>query len=224
VSDADGVEPDDRSDAERLREKLLDLLVFVPTGIVVSVAEELPKLAVRGRERLGVQVTSARAVGEFAVRMGGQELRRISGRIPPPPGRRPSPPPRPTPPAAPPASDVPIPESERAAPTVPESVRTGSATSGPAAGVPHRSPAATAASSGRAAPEHRVVNRMGNGNVPPVSTLAIPAFDTLSASQVVQRLDGLSREELVSVRAYETSTRGRRTILNRVDQLLEERA
>jgi hypothetical protein len=65
---------------------------------------------------------------------------------------------------------------------------------------------------------------MGNGNVPAVATLAIPAFDTLSASQVVQRLDGLSREELVSVRAYETSTRGRRTILNRVDQLLEERA
>ncbi len=60
--------------------------------------------------------------------------------------------------------------------------------------------------------------------MPPVSTLSIPAFDTLSASQVVQRLDGLTREELVSVRAYEISTRGRRTILNRVDQLLEERS
>ena len=63
-----------------------------------------------------------------------------------------------------------------------------------------------------------------NGHVPEVSTLSIPGFDTLSASQVVQRLDGLNRTELVSVRAYEASTRGRRTILSRVDQLLDERS
>ena len=62
------------------------------------------------------------------------------------------------------------------------------------------------------------------GTSPTVSTLSIPGFDTLSASQVVQRLDGLNRVELVSVRAYEASTRGRRTILNRVDQLLDERS
>jgi hypothetical protein len=60
--------------------------------------------------------------------------------------------------------------------------------------------------------------------VPSASTLSIPGFDSLSASQVVQRLDGLTREELVSVRAYESATRGRRTILNRVDQLLDERS
>ncbi len=63
-----------------------------------------------------------------------------------------------------------------------------------------------------------------NGHVPTASSLAIPGFDTLSASQVVQRLDGLSRGELVSARAYEAGTRGRRTILSRIDQLLEERA
>jgi hypothetical protein len=60
--------------------------------------------------------------------------------------------------------------------------------------------------------------------VPTASSLAIPGFDTLSASQVVQRLDGLSRGELVAARAYEAGTRGRRTILSRIDQLLEERA
>ena len=60
--------------------------------------------------------------------------------------------------------------------------------------------------------------------MPAVSTLSIPGFDSLSASQVVQRLDGLNRVELVSVRAYEASTRGRRTILSRVDQLLDERS
>jgi hypothetical protein len=64
----------------------------------------------------------------------------------------------------------------------------------------------------------------GNGHIPTVTTLSIPGFDALSASQVVQRLDGLNRSELVSVRTYEASTRGRRTILNRVDQLLDERS
>ena len=63
-----------------------------------------------------------------------------------------------------------------------------------------------------------------NGHIPTVGTLSIPGFDALSASQVVQRLDGLNRSELVSVRAYEASNRGRRTILSRVDQLLDERS
>ena len=49
--------------------------------------------------------------------------------------------------------------------------------------------------------------------------LAIPGYDALSASQVVQRLAGLSPEELEDVRAYELNTRGRRTILNKVAQL-----
>ena len=49
--------------------------------------------------------------------------------------------------------------------------------------------------------------------------LAIPGYDALSASQVVQRLAGLSPAELESVRAYEEATRGRKTILSRVAQL-----
>jgi hypothetical protein len=59
-----------------------------------------------------------------------------------------------------------------------------------------------------------VVN--GNGSI----SLAIPGYDSLSASQVVQRLAGLSHGELVDVRAHEQSHRHRRTILNRVEQLL----
>lgn len=57
----------------------------------------------------------------------------------------------------------------------------------------------------------------GNGSLRP---LAIPGYDSLSASQVVQRLAGLSQAELVDVRAHEQSHRHRRTILNRVEQLL----
>jgi hypothetical protein len=49
--------------------------------------------------------------------------------------------------------------------------------------------------------------------------LAIPGYDALSASQVVERLIGLSADELSAVRNYETSNRNRRTILGKIDQL-----
>ncbi len=49
--------------------------------------------------------------------------------------------------------------------------------------------------------------------------LAIPGYDSLSAPQVVQRLDGLSADELEAVRAYEATTRGRKTILSRIAQI-----
>jgi hypothetical protein len=54
---------------------------------------------------------------------------------------------------------------------------------------------------------------------PDPAGLAIPGYDSLSASQVVQRLDGLSPSELEAVRAYEAATRGRKTILNKAAQL-----
>jgi hypothetical protein len=54
---------------------------------------------------------------------------------------------------------------------------------------------------------------------PASGTLAIPGYDSLSASQVVQRLGGLASEELEAVRQYESATRGRRTILSKIAQL-----
>lgn len=54
---------------------------------------------------------------------------------------------------------------------------------------------------------------------PSADDLAIPGYDALSAPQVVQRLTGLSPEELEAVGAYETATRHRQTILGRIAQL-----
>jgi hypothetical protein len=91
---------------------------------------------------------------------------------------------------------------------------------GPASG------ASATASSG--APSPAVVTRLepaaGNGDAPhgpAVDDLAIPDYDSLSASQVVTRLEGLSPDELEAVRAYEAAHRGRKTILNKVAQLQE---
>jgi hypothetical protein len=62
----------------------------------------------------------------------------------------------------------------------------------------------------------------GNGEEaasPAVVDLAITDYDSLSASQVVMRLEGLTGDELEAVRTYETANRGRKTILNKVAQL-----
>lgn len=54
---------------------------------------------------------------------------------------------------------------------------------------------------------------------PSSAFLPIPEYDELSASQVVERLDGLGRGELTAIADYETATRGRRTILGKIEQL-----
>lgn len=49
--------------------------------------------------------------------------------------------------------------------------------------------------------------------------LAIPDYDDLSASQVVDRLAGLDATDLEAIRAHEVSHRGRATILGKIEQL-----
>jgi hypothetical protein len=183
---------DDPSDETPLNERIVDLLFYVPAGLAVSVVEELPKLAARGRDRWGVKVSSARAVGQFVVRAGSDELRRRSAGLFHGPAEPPA--------------------TARSGPTRMVSVVSPPEPGGGTRGGP------TGTAPGGAGVDGR------SGHVPTVSSLSIPGFDTLSASQVVQRLDGLNRAELVSVRAYEASNRGRRTILSRVDQLLDERS
>ncbi len=51
------------------------------------------------------------------------------------------------------------------------------------------------------------------------SSLPIPDYDELSASQVVARLSGLSDDDLEAIRDYESSQRQRKTILTKIDQL-----
>jgi hypothetical protein len=59
---------------------------------------------------------------------------------------------------------------------------------------------------------------------PDVSALPIEGYDELSAVQVLPNLTGLDAGELQLVADYERATRSRRTILGRIDQLLEKRA
>jgi hypothetical protein len=49
--------------------------------------------------------------------------------------------------------------------------------------------------------------------------LVIADYDALSASQVVDRLDGLDPDALEAIRAHEVAHRARATILGKIDQL-----
>lgn len=72
-----------------------------------------------------------------------------------------------------------------------------------------------------AVPSRTSANGAGSthGAASPPPPGSITDYDQLSALQVIQRLDGLAGPELDEVRAYETSRRGRRTILAKIDQL-----
>jgi hypothetical protein len=59
----------------------------------------------------------------------------------------------------------------------------------------------------------------GSPEVPPPDALPISNYDSLAASQVIPRLDGLDAAELDAVRAYEAAHRGRKTILGKIAQL-----
>lgn len=50
--------------------------------------------------------------------------------------------------------------------------------------------------------------------------LPIEEYESLAASQVAARLDGLSDADLRTIRRFEASHRGRRTVLGKIDQLL----
>jgi hypothetical protein len=164
---------DDEQDGKSPLRRTLDLCLFAPVGVAVTVVEDLPELIAKGRRRVELELGNARVVGRFVVNKGqrgmsdrldvflsngtDEEEEAADGDLEPPP--------------------VPVPPSR-----------------------PAPDPAAEAIVGG-----------------------ALADYDTLSASQVVRRLESLGPEELHAVQRYEASTRNRRTILNRAGQLLEER-
>ncbi len=171
-------------------EAALDLVLYAPVGLALTLTEELPKLAAKGRSGLGARVATARVVGQFAVAQGRKEVTRRLGADVPAPAR----------------TSVPRPQAGE-----PSRARAATATAPRVGPVPTGSGVSEPASASRRHVEQPVM--------PSVASLAIPGYDSLSASQVVQRLAGLSGAELEAVKEYETASRGRRTILARVGQL-----
>ena len=178
---------------------LLELGLYAPLGLALAARDSLPDLIARGRQQVTSQVMLARMMGQYAVKEGEKDLRKrvedvsqtlSSLGILPEPNPAPA-----SAPASPSAGTVPTPPPE---------------TTGVETDAPASTNGAAPSSNGKAAEAPGARSR---------ADLAIPGYDTLSASQVVQRLAGLSSDELEAVRDYESGTRGRRTILSKIAQL-----
>jgi len=183
------------TDSKNPIDQALDVFVYAPLGFLFSARETIPQLAEKGRQ----YVAAARVMGEFALGQGKEQAERAVRQAGGQAGQT--------------LSIVGGLTGRR-----PSSSRATPAPERPATPPPPPPPPAP---EGAAARAEASADTGGNGRVPgpKVESLAIPGYDTLSASQVVQRLNGLSAEELEAVRAYEESARKRKTILARVQQL-----
>ncbi len=62
-------------DPRPLAEKVLEVLVYAPVGLISQLGEDLPRLAAQGRNTVRNRVQVARWVGEMAVHYGRRELK-----------------------------------------------------------------------------------------------------------------------------------------------------
>ena len=240
----------EETDHESAGQRVFNLFVVQPAGWLATAIEDLPGLVTKGRDCVSPHLRTAHAVGQLTVAFGAKEMGRKANqflhrseepRIPPTGTGSPTPPTHGevglraedarvvpiAPTTAPEASSRGVePPTSKAASSKAASSK--AVTTTPAASKPAASKAATskaAASRGETSKPAK-----SSGSRPPHAAagkratvdLAIPGYDTLSASQVVRRLDGLGEAELEAVRRYESGSRGRRTILNRIAQIRGE--
>jgi hypothetical protein len=169
-------------------QRALDLLVFAPVGIALSVAEDLPGLIGKGHQRIETDVQNARIVGRIVVAQGQRQLvERVSKLL------------------------------HRAADGDGDGDGDGSEATQSTDGADGTADATTPPSA-RPAPSPKPT-------ADPADALivegALAGYDTLSASQVVRRLESLGPDELRALNRHEASHRNRHTILNRAHQILE---
>lgn len=223
-------------------ERTLELLIYAPIGISLFLKDTAPTFVnmfvARGRAEIDRRqedaqqhVTTARSLGQVAIAFGPPVVRQrveqtvtdvcrraesILGAVIPRNGGSSSggsttTPAAPATPAAPPA--------EATAPSAP------AAPHAPSAAAPSVEFRPTNGDSAAATVANEWRSTTPYPSTPPTpddggsAALPIPGYDALSASQVVERLTGLTGAELDAVHAYEMSHRQRRTILGKIEQL-----
>ena len=218
-------------------ERTLELLLYAPLGVGLFLKDAAPgfvdMFVSRGRAEIDrrhgdvqQRVTTARSLGQVALAFGPPILRqraeqtvagareraeqtvavareRAEGLL----GSS-APEPAPIPGAAPPTNGFTAPAPPAPPAAAPPTPTTGwRAAPIPPVPAPRREPSTD---------DRPIAN---NGDIEANTDLPIPGYDALSASQVVERLMGLSRAELEVVHAYESAQRQRRTILGKIEQL-----
>jgi hypothetical protein len=192
-------------DGHKTAERAIDLLVYAPVGVALYLRDTVPTFVnlfvSRGRAELGQrrrqaqgQVSQAKSLGEFAVGVGGPKVREHVEKG--------------------------IAMARKGAEAVIAGVAGEEAPeeAGGAPPAPDEEPPPRHRPT-KAAPAAPAGETATATVAPTAATLGIPDYDELSASQVVERLDGLQPGELDAVRAYEEAHRARRTILYKIEQL-----
>jgi hypothetical protein len=191
------------SDNETPIEKAVELLVYAPIGLAMFAKDTVPTFmkmfVARGqtevsqrRKTAGTQAGNYKTIGQMAVKYGGPEVKR---------------------------------QAEAAAEIVRRRAEETLATLA-AATTPPAPPAAPARPASVSAPPPTPASATSATNGAAASTagasgeLPIPGYDLLSATQVIERLDGLAPSELLAVKTYELSHRARTTILGKIAQLV----
>jgi hypothetical protein len=195
---SDPVESDEN--AENAVRRALDILVFAPVGVALTVIEDLPGLIVKGRARFETDVRNARVIGQFVVNSSLGRVGKLfhTG-----------------------SSDT---ESGSGSGSGSASASASTSKFESSASVSH-APESDATGSG--SPVANVTPSSATNLPKPdpadaiIVEAALAGYDTLSASQVVRRLESLGPLELHAVARHEASHRNRRTILNRAHQLLD---
>lgn len=186
---------------EQAVEQAVAAFVYAPIGLVLDGPARFGDLVRNGRN----QVSNARMMGQFAVQMGRAEAEKRAADADGPIGdllrglglapTKAKPQPAPAP--------APAPEPASA----------------PAAPAPSRASKATKATKAARKTAVRTAGKAKAAAKATAGALPITDYDSLSASQVVSRLRGLAPKDLDAVRAYESATRARKTVLNRISQL-----
>ncbi len=214
-----------RGDGSRsVTERVLDLFVYLPAGVLLTAMEDTSEAVAKGRTRVDQELRNAQFVGRFAVDLGWRQLKwqieSLAREARADRGVREA--------RSATASKEQSRRGERAAGT-----RTPAENSRPVTSVhreeshrerPRRNQSRPGTSRpGTSRPGTSRPGTERHGAAPPRDPevdRAIPDYDILAASQVVRRLDGLDHDELRAVLRHEQATRARRAIVQRAEELL----
>jgi len=210
-------------------EELIDLLVYAPIGLALEYRTLLPELAERGRKQLGF----ARSVGKLA--LGGLAAQADRSRRDgsassstaatdtgatkksgaEPAAKKPGP--KKTAAKKPAAKKRAVKKAAPKKPAAKKPAAKNKTTKKAAA----KKPAAKRAAAKKKAPSKKKTAAAKSSKTADADVNAVLAtYDTLTARNIVGRLEGLSATQLQTVADYERSNRQRTTVLNRIEQLL----
>ncbi len=183
-------------------DQLMELLVYAPVGLIYEYEDVLPQLVKRGRS----QVQLAKVLGQMASQQGQQKAKQGQARV----AKEGS------------SVDEMVGDAiGQAALILAKAVTEFGQVVGLAPVATEPAADSEAAAQPRAPkPLTSPQKRAGTAQRPPKApTVPIAGYESLKAREIVPMLDDLTAAQRKRVRAYEVATRGRKTVLGKLDKL-----